>query len=70
MELIKWKIKDKVIFFPKKWSKNEVMKWINVEYIRVCPRCNKIDVTYDHFNECDIGKEIATQINRHANYGL
>ena len=70
MELIKWKVKDKVILFPKEWTKNEVMKWINAGYIRVCPRCGKLDVTYDHFNKCDIGKEMAIQINRQMYDGL
>lgn len=53
MKLNKWRIKNKIVLFPKEWDKTVVMKWLNADYIRVCPVCSKIDVSYDHFNSCN-----------------
>lgn len=63
----KWKVKDEIISFPKDWDKNRILKWINARYIRVCPVCSKIDVSYNHFNTCNPTEEKVLQINRDMN---
>jgi capsid portal protein len=52
MKLIPWKVQKNIILFPKKWNKSQVMDWLNAKYIRVCPICSKVDVSYTHFNDC------------------
>lgn len=62
--MIKWKVKDEVVLFPKDWSKQEVLNWINCKAIRICPICEKLDVAYDHFNNCNPSTQAALRANR------
>lgn len=60
-----WKIKNKLIKFPKEWNKKKVLEWINNnESIRVCPICEKIDVDIAHFNTCSSSEQTAIKMNR------
>lgn len=59
--MIKWKIRNKIVLFPEDWNKDRVMKWINAKHIRMCPICNKLDVTYDHFNNCNPSEQRVAQ---------
>lgn len=62
--MIKWKVKDEIVLFPKDWGKQEVLKWINCKAIRICPVCKKLDVAYNHFNSCDPSTQAALRANR------
>ena len=59
-----WKIRDKIVLFPKHWNKTKVLKWVNAQYIRICPNCDKIDVSYDHFNSCNPSQERVNRLNK------
>jgi len=60
-----WKISGRLVDFPSEWNKDDVLKWINNGgTIRVCPECGKIDVAYDHFNDCDPDEQAVIEINR------
>jgi capsid portal protein len=60
----KWKLKDSIVLFPIEWNKQEVLDWVNAKYIRVCSLCDKLDVSYDHFNHCNPQQEKVNRINR------
>lgn len=59
-----WVIKNQKIKFPDNWNKAKILKWCNEEAIRICPICNKLDVSYDHFNECNPKEQAVIRINR------
>jgi len=61
----KWTIRNIVVLFPNEWNKDMVMAWVNANYIRVCPICNKIDVSYDHFNKCNPTELYIREINNY-----
>ena len=43
-----WKIKDQYYKFPTSWSKDQVMEWLNGDYIKTCPICGKLDAGLTH----------------------
>lgn len=60
-----WIIAGKIVKFPSDWGKKDVMKWVNNGgIIRMCLKCEKLDVTYDHFNECNPNEQYAIHFNR------
>ena len=48
----KWKIKNKVYLMPDTWDKEKVLKWCNDKF-RVCEFCGKVDVSINHYNNCN-----------------
>ena len=63
----KYKLRGEVVSFPKSWTKDTITNWINADYIRTCPNCNKLDVSYNHFNTCNPAEQRAIQMNRDIN---
>lgn len=51
--MTKWKIRNKILLFPDKWSKTEVVNWCNTD-IKVCPNCGKVDAGLTHFSNCNL----------------
>jgi hypothetical protein len=68
MIMVSWEVKGKNIKFPTSWGKDKIMSWVNADYIRICPNCNKLDVSFDHFNYCNPQEQEVIQINRDMNY--
>ncbi len=60
----KWKVKNEIILFPQEWDKSKILQFINAEYIRKCFICGKIDIPYDHFNNCNPAEQAAITANR------
>ena len=46
----KWKIKGEVYNFPRSWSIDDVVRFVNTD-LKVCPICWKVDVGINHFNK-------------------
>lgn len=57
MQLTKWKIKDKIVEFPASWKKNDVLKFINSDYIKTCEYCGKVDISINHYSNCNPNAE-------------
>jgi hypothetical protein len=62
-----YKIRNEIVNFPESWSIDAIMIWVNAGYIRTCPNCSKIDVSYNHFNTCNTSEQRAIQMNRDMN---
>ena len=61
----RWKLKNKIVSFPKEWDKKRILRWVNNNgAIRICPICDKLDVSYDHFNNCNPSEQAAVKANR------
>lgn len=48
---MKWSIQNKVYSLPFK-TKEEVVRFVNTD-IKVCPHCNKVDVSLSHVDKCN-----------------
>ena len=67
MKLLRYKIRDEILFFPANWSKESIVKWMN-QSMRICSICEKIDVHYDHFEHCDPVGERYNRANQELLY--
>lgn len=67
MKIIKYKIRGEVLSFPKDWSKDEIVEWINTDF-KVCPICNKVDVRHNHFDTCNTVMQKQKELNNWYKY--
>jgi hypothetical protein len=52
MKLIKWKVKNEIFYFPDRWDKIKLIKFLNTD-IKVCDFCGKVDIKNNHFTSCN-----------------
>lgn len=67
MKLTKWKIRDKVIQLPTHWNKTNVLNFINTD-IKVCEYCSKIDISIEHYPNCNPIQEQQRQESLYYKY--
>ena len=62
MKTVQYKIRGKIYLFPKAWSKDDVVNWVNTD-IKVCQYCGKVDAGIGHYGTCSPIQEQQKQYN-------
>lgn len=56
MKLTRWKVRNMIIELPSSWNKQRVLQFVNSD-IKVCCQCGRVDISFDHYSNCNPIKE-------------